>query len=48
MYGSDALAGVINILSPDPVDEGKIQGGLLANYQMNNGLIGYSAKPGRK
>lgn len=43
MYGSDAMAGVINILSPDPVAEGKIKGGLLANYQTNNGLIGYSA-----
>ncbi|HUM48091.1 MAG TPA: TonB-dependent receptor, partial [Chitinophagales bacterium] len=42
MYGSDAMAGVINILSPDPVAEGKITADLLANYQTNNGLIGYS------
>lgn len=43
MYGSDAMAGVINILSPDPIAEGKINANLLAHYQTNNGLIGYSA-----
>ncbi|MEO5673863.1 MAG: TonB-dependent receptor [Chitinophagales bacterium] len=43
MYGSDAIAGVINILSANPVAPGKIRGDLLANYQTNNGLIGYSA-----
>jgi outer membrane cobalamin receptor len=43
MYGSDAIAGVINILSPDPAVDGKIIGDVLGNYQSNNGLIGYSA-----
>ncbi|MCY7408751.1 MAG: TonB-dependent receptor, partial [Chitinophagales bacterium] len=43
MYGSDAMAGVINILSADPVAEGKIHADLFTNYQTNNSLIGYSA-----
>lgn len=42
-YGSDALAGVINMLNAPTLPEGKIQGSLLANYQTNNGLIGGSA-----
>ena len=42
-YGSDALAGVINMLNTPTLPEGKIQGSLLANYQTNNGLIGGSA-----
>jgi iron complex outermembrane receptor protein len=43
MYGSDAMAGVINILSPDPVAAGKIEGSIMATFQSNNGLAGYSA-----
>ncbi len=43
MYGSDAMAGVINLLSAPTLPEGQITGNLLANYQTNNGLIGYSA-----
>ncbi|MCB0629589.1 MAG: TonB-dependent receptor [Saprospiraceae bacterium] len=42
-YGSDAMAGVVNFLSPPPVPSGDIQGSVLANYQTNNGLIGLSA-----
>ena len=41
-YGSDAMAGVINFLSPTPLPEGKIKGSLLSNYQTNNGLISNS------
>jgi iron complex outermembrane receptor protein len=42
MYGSDALAGVINFL-PEPVlPEGKIQTNVFSEYQTNNGLIHYS------
>lgn len=37
-YGSDALAGVINIVSAPPVPEGSVQGTLAANYQTNPGL----------
>lgn len=36
-YGSDAIAGVINILSEDPAPVGRIRGNLAANYQTNNG-----------
>src|SRR5437868_167930 len=42
-YGSDAMAGVINFLPPNPLPEGKVNGSLLTNYQTNNGLIGLSA-----
>jgi iron complex outermembrane receptor protein len=42
-YGSDAMAGVINMI-PDPaLPDGEITGNLSSNYQTNNGLIGYSA-----
>jgi iron complex outermembrane receptor protein len=36
MYGSDALAGVINIISIQPASEGSIKGNLLGAYQFNN------------
>lgn len=42
LYGSDAMAGVINFLAPDPVAEGHITGGVAANYQTNNRQQGYS------
>jgi iron complex outermembrane recepter protein len=42
MYGSDAMAGVINLLAPQPIDNGKIIGNLLTNYQTNNRLMGIS------
>ncbi len=42
MYGSDAMAGVINFIAPNPVDNGKIIGNIQSNYQTNNGLIGNS------
>ncbi|MFA5973112.1 MAG: TonB-dependent receptor [Lentimicrobiaceae bacterium] len=41
-YGSDAIAGVINMISAPTLPDGKIQGSLLANYQTNDGLIAYS------
>ena len=42
LYGSDGLAGVINFLPPEPVEEGKVLGAVEANYQTNNHLQGYS------
>ena len=42
MYGSDAMAGVINFIAADPVEEGKIIGSYAGNYQTNNHLIGNS------
>lgn len=36
MYGSDALAGVINFISIVPVAEGSIKGNLFSTYQTNN------------
>lgn len=39
MYGSDAMAGVINLVTNVPVAEGTIRGNLLTNYQTNNDLF---------
>jgi len=40
MYGSDAIAGVVNFITNTPVAEGVLKGNILTNYQSNNGLIG--------
>ncbi|MEN9522878.1 MAG: hypothetical protein RL065_1255, partial [Bacteroidota bacterium] len=42
-YGSDAMAGVINMISFPTMHVGEIKGTILTNYQTNNGLIAYSA-----
>jgi len=42
-YGSDAMAGVINMLSFPTLPEGQIRGNLITNYQTNNGLYAGSA-----
>ncbi|PTN08815.1 TonB-dependent receptor [Mangrovibacterium marinum] len=42
-FGSDAMAGVINLISAPTVPEGNIRGAVMTNYQTNNGLFGYSA-----
>jgi len=42
-YGSDAMAGVINLISAPTLPEGTIKGSVLANYQTNNGLLAYSS-----
>lgn len=44
MYGSDGLGGVLSVLSPRPVEEGKLQGRVLTNYQTNHGLLGASVQ----
>lgn len=41
-YGSDAIAGVINLITSPTLPEGTITGNIIANYQTNNGLIAYS------
>ena len=38
-YGSDAIAGVINLIPEQPLPEGQVKGDVLLNYQTNNGLI---------
>ncbi|HTE01794.1 MAG TPA: TonB-dependent receptor [Mucilaginibacter sp.] len=38
-YGSDAIGGVVNLISPPPVAEGKILGSVTGNYGTNNGLF---------
>ena len=42
LYGSDAMAGVVNFVAADPVAEGRITGGVATNYQTNNRQQGYS------
>jgi len=39
LYGSDALAGVINLVTNIPVAEGVVKGNILSNYQTNNSLF---------
>ncbi len=41
MYGSDAIAGVINIQSQVPAPEGVIKANFLSEYQTNNSLRGF-------
>ncbi len=41
-YGSDAMAGVINMIAAQPAQEGTILGKILLNHQSNNGLYGAS------
>ncbi|MGN6802212.1 MAG: TonB-dependent receptor [Ginsengibacter sp.] len=43
IYGSDALAGVVNLIPAQPPSEGKIVGNILNDYQTNNRLIENSA-----
>jgi iron complex outermembrane receptor protein len=38
-YGSDAIGGVINLITPPPVPDGKILGSVSGNYGTNNGLM---------
>ncbi len=45
-YGSDALAGVINLLSFPSLPEGTLSGQLITNYQSNNGLLAGSINMG--
>jgi iron complex outermembrane recepter protein len=42
IYGSDALAGVVNLIPENPAPEGEIHGALQSNYQTNNGSRGGS------
>ena len=41
-FGSDAMAGVINLMSAPVLPEGTITGNISSNFQTNNGLIGNS------
>lgn len=44
VYGSDALAGVINFISNTTVPEGVFRGNVITNYQSNNGLFAINGK----
>jgi len=41
-FGSDALAGVVNLIPTQPAPEGRMIGDIQAEYQTNNGLFGGS------
>lgn len=43
-YGSDAIGGVVNLISPPPVPEGAILGSVQGTYGTNNGLMNGSAR----
>lgn len=43
VYGSDALAGVVNIVPPATLPAGKTKANIEANYLSNNGMIAYHA-----
>ncbi len=43
IYGSDAVAGVVNLIPANPPLDGKITGNILSEYQTNNRLIENSA-----
>ncbi len=45
-YGSDAIAGVVNLIPYRPAPEGKLIGDILGEYQTNNGLFGGSVMLG--
>jgi iron complex outermembrane recepter protein len=45
-YGSDALAGVINIISDEPLPTGRVQGNITTNFQTNAGLLAGHASLG--
>jgi iron complex outermembrane recepter protein len=42
MYGSDGIGGVLNLLAPNPVHEGKIEAEWVSNFQTNNSMIANS------
>lgn len=41
-YGSDAIGGVVNLITPQPVPEGKILGAITGIYGTNQGLLNKS------
>ena len=45
-YGSDALAGVVNLIPTQPAPEGKVISDFTTEYQSNNGMFGNSAMVG--
>lgn len=45
-YGSDALAGVVNLIPTQPAHEGKLISDITSEYQSNNGMFGNSAMVG--
>jgi len=42
-YGSDAVAGVVNLIPYQPAHEGQVIGNIMGEFQSNNGLFGGSA-----
>ncbi len=45
-YGSDALAGVVNLIPTPAAPDGKVIGDVVAEYQTNNGMFGGSGMVG--
>lgn len=43
MYGSDAIAGVVNFITNQPITPGTVKGNILGSYTGNNHFFGYNA-----
>ncbi|TCZ73679.1 TonB-dependent receptor [Flaviaesturariibacter aridisoli] len=43
MYGSDAIAGVVHLITNVPVPEGTVRANAFSSYQTNNGQVGLNA-----
>jgi iron complex outermembrane receptor protein len=43
-YGSDAIGGVVNLISPPPVPEGTVSGSVMGTYGTNQGLFNNSLR----
>jgi iron complex outermembrane receptor protein len=43
IYGSDAIAGVVNLIPPPPLPYGSIKANFISEYQSNNGMYDASA-----
>ncbi|HEY9533986.1 MAG TPA: TonB-dependent receptor, partial [Mucilaginibacter sp.] len=43
-YGSDAIGGVVNLISPPPVPEGTVSGSVMGSYGTNAGAINNSLR----
>ena len=42
-YGSDAMAGVVHLITNSPIEKGRIRGNILGSFNANNGLYGTNA-----
>ncbi len=46
MYGSDAMAGVINLMTNTPIEQGTVKGNIMGSFSHNNEMLGVYANLG--